>query len=179
MKALLFGILLMSKLFAFEENEAEVEDVSFEVVANLEIPEEPAYLSSYQSELAPQAPAMAEQQRSYYPIVYGQLYFVIPGAGIGIRKFNRRIGFEGDFSFPIFAIKSSASILLRLSRNLEKGWYAGTGIGGGINFDSEHTVFPYVPLFLGYEGDRFFGDLGFDYIFIPWILPVFRFGVRF
>lgn len=158
-KALLFGILVMGSLFASEEDDAEVEDIFVELVGNLEVSEEPAYLPTYQPELVP---SIEGKKKSYDRIVYGQVEFILPGGGIGLRAFRKRIGYEGNFSFVIPALKSSASVLVRLGSRLDKGAYAGAGLGGVFIFDGEGFPFPFAPIFVGYEGKNIFWDFGFD-----------------
>ncbi len=119
-------------------------------------------------------------QKNTHIFVYGQL---LPGGGLAIRT-NKNFGFEANASLFLPGIKFSASALKYFSNKTENSWYAGGGLGVvfTILFLDDGLANFYAPVFIGYEGKRFFSDLGLDVIFhstmiLP--LPVLRCGLRF
>lgn len=177
----LLSLFAFSSLIASDsEEEAQVE-----LTSSLEPLENPTLFSSDQGEAFSFEPLPSFEQTAstskLYMISYGQLEMVLPGAGLGVRTRTKYVGLELDASVIYGALKVSGSGLLRLSNQPDQGIYLGAGIGASLIYGLDYAA--YIPLFIGYEGKRYFADIGFDSIFYPeyilFPIPIARFGVRF
>lgn len=148
----------------------------------------PASVQKQEESFHLETPTFEAQKPLCYFLAYGACSGSWPGGGMGFRTRSPYISFESSTTFikgsgsEVNEIDVSASLLLRLSRNIDRGMYLGAGY--------QITMFPwnewaheFSPIaFIGYEGKRFFGDLGAD--IIPLLdsvfpLPRLRMGVRF
>lgn len=105
-------------------------------------------------------------------IPYGQIMLIYPGAGFSHRIQKKYLGLQLDASFVVVespVVFGSSSFIYYFNAKRIENWYQGgwnIAFGaGGYMIDSDEFG-PCFPIFLGYQGDRGFFDVGLNIVSI-------------
>lgn len=134
----------------------------------------------FADEVAPKPPMLQEKKlkdRKETIIPYAQTTLSVPGAGVAYRMQNKYLGYQVDGNGSVFSdstwIRTSlAAVVYPLAKADGKwtygGWNMSVGLGAAAPVRSNFSVWSYVPIFMGYQGEEIFFDAGFN------VEPVFR-----
>lgn len=176
---LLFGASI--SLWATEESSTEQEsDTSeTELISLMEYPNQISEKPFFPSNPEKIQPSLSVEE----PKAIKQFYYyaggLFPTLGYGFRYY-KDFGIEIDGSYFLLGAKCSTSIFQYIGEN--KFCYIGAGVGAYLSMLSPEVLNFQMPVYIGIEGKKYFGDIGCDVLFTKSTtapIPTLRAGVRF
>lgn len=173
-------IILMSPLMAQQETALPTQSKTQQIIdskTQIDTPQE----------------SLDNRHEKWEVLPYGHIQVFLPGVGACFRTPSSPYRLEFDIKAATFGgtlnfVTGSISAMAEFPTTTG-AYYVGVG-GGNLTIDADGfegnygtESFPMVKFFVGYQGKRFFGDLGFDAIIPeteePVPLPTMRFGTKF